>query len=138
MSIDAAYRAWLTTLMSVVLMLAPGARAHLHLCFDGSEAPASFHLSDSEMHHDSQATHFETATPGFDAVHSDSDVGVTGDLLSKNKFEWQPLMVLPVVVASLELPTLAATPPEFRARIAPSPPSFLRPPLRGPPSPTSV
>ena len=135
---NAGRRAWVTTLMSVVLALAPGARAHLHLCFDGSEAPSAFHLSDSEMHHDSESDRFGAAAPGFDAVHSDSDVGVTGDLVSKDKFKWQPLFALHTMAAPLELPTQAPLPPEFRGRIAPSLPYFLRPPLRGPPSPTSV
>ena len=125
--------------MSVVLSLAPGAGAHLHLCFDGSEAPSSFHLSDAEMHHDSGADRFDGAAPGIDALHSDSDVAVAGNLLSKSKFEWQMPFAPHTAAATFAPPRRSQLVPPSSLGLSPSsPPSFLRPPPRGPPALTSV
>jgi hypothetical protein len=127
-------RAWLLTLMCVVLLLGPVGGAHLHLCFDGKEPPASFHLFDLGLHH-SKPGHSE---PGMNAPHEDSDVAVSDNLLSKGKFEWTPTLAL---LAATLLLSLLRTPqrfiPLFTARATPPAPLFLRPPLRGPPLLTS-
>lgn len=136
---NASSRAWLATLMSVVLLLAPGARAHLHLCFDGSEAPSTFHLSDAEMHHDADGGRLDHPGPGIDALHSDSDVAVAGDALSKGKLEWQMPFAPQLAAPAFALPQQSRLlPPSSLDRVPLSPTSFLRPPLRGPPSLTSV
>lgn len=127
-------RAWLLTLMCVVLLLGPVGGAHLHLCFDGKEPPASFHLFDLGMHHP-ESGHSE---PGMNAAHQDSDVAVSDNLLSKGKVEWTPTLAL---LAAALLLGLLRTPqrfiPRFTACATPPAPLFLRPPLRGPPLLTS-
>lgn len=117
-------RIWLLTLVCVALLFARLGGAHLHLCFDGSELPASLHVTDSGHHadhHDGQA-------------HSDRDVSLLGDALT------QPGKLgldLPLLLAAFWLAVLVfARPRMIQAdppRVTISPPRFCRPPLRGPP-----
>ena len=118
---------WQLTLLCVALLAGRVSGAHVHLCFDGTEPPSSFHLFDNGMHH---------AAPDLSALHADVDVSLAGDLLSKNKSGYD----LPLLLLSCG--------PLFRSRRRfaypclpstgfPAPPLFLLPPPRGPPLPTS-
>jgi hypothetical protein len=66
--------------------------AHIHVCLDGSEPPASLHIGDNGIHdqHHPSGAH-------VDAAEWDSDVSVPGDALVKN------------LTGDVDLPTLAAT-----------------------------
>lgn len=117
-------RPWLLTLACVALLFARLGGAHVHLCLDGSEPPASLHVTDSGHHadhHDGQA-------------HDDRDVWLVGDALTKSG-KWS--LDLPLLLAALWLVAvlfarlrITATDPPRRAA---SPPRFCRPLLRGPP-----
>lgn len=100
--------------------------AHLHLCFDGTEPPASIHLYDISEHHDE---------PGMDVSHDDLDVALGGEFVSKSGWSEQDQSLLFLVAAmffvillrfrlrsvlSLRRPVVAAL-------------FHLRPLLRGPP-----
>lgn len=117
-------KAWLLTLICAALLFARLGGAHVHLCLDGNEPPASLHVTDSGHHadhHDGRA-------------HDDRDVWLVGDALTKPG-KWG--LDLPLLLAALWLVTVlfarlritAADPPQRAA----SPPRFCRPLLRGPP-----
>jgi len=117
---------WLLTLLCVTLLMVRVSGAHLHLCFDGKEPPASFHLFDVGLHHD---------TPEASATHQDADVAVTGDLFSKQD-TWGRDLHLMLLAAGL-LWGLLQTPRRFVSPFSTptfyAAPAFLRPPLHGPP-----
>ncbi len=128
---DPLLRPWLLTLLCVSLVFARISGAHLHLCFDGNELPASFHLIDQAPHHQA---------PGAVVQHRDADVSAIGDALlksDKTRFDWPP-----VLLGALLLCWLLQAPqtfmPVFRACNCRDTLFFLRPPLRGPPSLTSL
>lgn len=127
MSIRTPLRSWLLTLICVSLLMVRVGGTHLHLCFDGSEPPASFHLLDDGEHHEA---------PGASAPHLDTDVALGGELLSKAQKSGFDLPLLLLVAAFLW--ALAQRPIRFAPRLSQFPvysqPAFLRPPLRGPPS----
>jgi hypothetical protein len=121
---------WMIAMLCVALIVLRVGGAHLHLCFDGSEPPMSYHVGDSSIHH--------TGEHGAEETHSDRDVAIGEDLLIKKPFGDQDLalalfaiavflFILPRVLHSL--PRGPHTPP------APRTTWRLRPPLRGPPSP---
>lgn len=117
-------KVWLLTLICAALLFARLGGAHLHLCLDGSEPPASLHVTDSGHHadhHDGQA-------------HDDRDVSLVGDVLTKSGksgFDLPLLLVAfwLVILLFARLRMTAADPPQPSV----SPPRFCRPPLRGPP-----
>lgn len=78
----------LLTLMCVLLLIVRVAGPHLHLCFDGQEAPASVHFLDVGLHH--------TASHG--APHRDTDVSLAVDGVSKTgkqiSFDDLPIVLL--------------------------------------------
>lgn len=117
---------WLVALMCAFLLLGPGLGAHLHLCFDGKEAPASFHAYDDGLHHVDAAVK---------APHEDTDIKVSGSALAKGKFTWDPTLAL---VAAIVVFGLFLAPRQFVAPFlfqpALSKPVYLLPPLRGPPT----
>jgi len=121
-----AHRSWLLTLILIALLTLRVGGAHLHLCFDGSEPPASLHLLDDGSHHDED---------GASAPHHDVNLSVIDEALTKlGKASWD----LPVFVAAAALLlTLLASPALLvTRRVIPPPQSplyLLRPPLRGPP-----
>lgn len=115
----------LLTLLCVALLLARVGGAHLHLCFDGSEPPASLHFN--EVNH--QAEHHT------DSAHDDLDVSAVGDTITKSGLLNLDLPALLFVVLLLSLTTAQgrlAFAPRRQAGVAVPP--FLRPPLRGPPA----
>lgn len=123
---------WLLTLMCVMLLMVRVAGPHLHLCFDGQEAPASFHVLDIGLHH----------TAGHGAPHQDTDVSLAVDGVSKTgkSISFGDLPV--VLLAALLIWILFQTPRRFLLpmlpAVAPARPAFLLPPLRGPPQLTSL
>jgi hypothetical protein len=120
----ASSNAWLLTLVCAALLFARLGGAHLHLCFDGSELPASLHVTDSGHH----ADHHDGAT------HDDRDVWLLGDALTQSG---KSGFALPLLLVALWLVTLLFTRlrlvPSAPPRVADSPPRFCRPLLRGPP-----
>lgn len=95
--------------------------AHLHLCLDGLEAPATVHVEDHTGQH-----HGEEAGP----THNDLDVPIATDALVKKSGGTWHLDLLPLLALWLLLP-LAGRPMRMRPadprRAAPAslPPHFL-------------
>lgn len=113
---------WLLTLLCAMLLVTQVRGAHLHLCFDGGEPPASLHLLDDGVHH---------YVPGMGEEHQDADIAVAGEVLVK--FAKLSLdLPAPVVWSLLQAPRQPA--PGYRKPLSPSALIFLRPPLRAPPS----
>lgn len=116
--------------MCLSLLVVRVAGVHLHLCFDGSEPPLSYHVADSGIHH----------ADGHEAGerHSDRDIPVAGDVVAKKPTHDQDATLLCVVLALVlflltparKLRPDATHPPALRSFF-----TWLRPPLRGPPSP---
>jgi hypothetical protein len=118
-------RTLLLTLVCVTLLVARIGGAHLHLCFDGSEPPASLHVLDVGLHGGVSAG----------SEHHDYDLMLGEQTLAKygdQEFDL-PALLLAVLVLLLVVPLAR------RAAIARSPaprvrtPSSLHPPPRGPP-----
>lgn len=113
-------------LLALVLVVARMGDAHLHLCFDGQEAPATVHVSEGATHHDA-------ATDSQD--HNDKDVDAYGEVVAKKSGDTDSWALAAVFLLLLLLPqarallqAAAQTPPSaFRL------PLFFRPPLRAPP-----
>jgi hypothetical protein len=110
--------------------------AHLHLCFDGSEPPLSYHVADSGIHHEDAHDHGLTHEPAHEQSHDDRDLDVGQDLLIKKLAAKDltlalitfALLLFLVSVSSGMARTAYLPPPSKRLR------SHLRPPLRGPPA----
>lgn len=117
-------QAWLLTLVCVALLFARIGGVHLHLCFDGSEPPASLHFEDSGHHADH---HLADA-------HNDRDVSLLADALTKTgKLSLDFPLLLAAFCLSLLLCALRPVYRPHQARTLWPPPDFLRPFLRGPP-----
>ena len=105
------------------------ADTHLHLCFDGQEAPTSVHIADASVHHDEE--HDDGPT------HADKDINPFIGTIVKSDDDTQPLFAL-IVSSLLTIDLLSpdhGTPPLARETpLAAHPPFYLRPPLRGPPA----
>ena len=135
--------------LAFLLASVANVHAHVHLCLDGQELPASAHLDDAghpDDHFDGHLDdHLDDHLDGHlddhlghhleqSGTHDDVDVDVPAEVLAKTlKVELPPL----APVAGIELQTVAALrgspPPESRASYKPLPPPYWRPPLRGPP-----
>jgi hypothetical protein len=103
---------------------------HLHLCFDGQEAPTSVHFADASVHHDEQHDHDGQA-------HSDQDIDPFVGTVVKADDDGQPLFALIVgTLLAIDLipPDQGILPLARETPLAVHPPSYLRPPLRGPPA----
>ena len=99
---------------------------HLHLCFDGIEAPLSLHALDNLVHHEGEA---------LPVLHQDADLTVIEDTLAKSRIWNDDLAIAILVTALLWIRLNLSRRLEFV-----SPPSaayvknyFLTPPTRGPP-----
>jgi hypothetical protein len=117
---------WTVILAVLAVRLAD---THLHLCFDGQEAPASVHLADASVHH--EADHDEGQ------AHADQDVDPFVGTLAKSDDDSQPLLALIVgTLLTIDLlpPDHAAPAFPLETPLATDPPFHLRPPLRGPPA----
>ena len=119
-------RIWIA-LISLAVMAMPVSGAHLHLCFDGGEPPATFHaLEDGSAHEDASDT----------GAHNDKDVSLQGAALAKKH---DGALGLPTALAAavlvIRLPVTAPV-PAFDTDVAtPTPLRITRllPPLRAPP-----
>jgi hypothetical protein len=113
-------------LLALMLVIARTADAHAHLCFDGREAPSSIHFSHDIEH---------PCETGKDSGHSgDKDVKLFSDVLLKKSQAsdaWLPA-VLPSGARFIaqSFAGILDSPTSF----APTTPTFLRPPPRGPPA----
>lgn len=116
---------WLLIVLLAVLVTRLGG-AHLHLCFDGQEPPATLHTGDTAEHNHHH----------LDEQHSDQDVDVLGAVLMKKSSGSadMPVLLAVCLVLLLLLPrVLGRWPSAAFYRISPHQPLRLRPPLRGPP-----
>lgn len=105
------------------------ADTHLHLCFDGQEAPTSVHLADASVHHD------EDHDDG--ASHADKDINPFVGTLVKSDDDAQPLFAFIVgtlLTIDLLAPDHAVPALDWNTPPASHSPFHLRPPLRGPPA----
>jgi hypothetical protein len=107
---------------------------HLHLCFDGTEPPVSYHLMDSGLV-DSDAHHGEHAGAGD--AHTDQDMPVAKDVLVKKPAADSTALLALVFALLLFLiaPVRESRPVFAGAALHSRSFPWLRPPLRGPPSP---
>jgi hypothetical protein len=111
------------------------AHAHVHLCFDGQDAPASVHLADGNHHsHHSQHSHGSHGHSGHAQDHDDLDVDVPSPALAKTvKYDdLAAIVTFTAWAASFGAPKCVA-PTSDSGITAPPHPPFSRPPLRGPP-----
>ena len=114
---------WLIAVLCLGLVVLRVGGVHLHLCLDGSEPPVSYHVADSGVHHLDEHDAGES--------HSDRDMALADDVLVKKPAKAQDSLLLLFLVSRSTGPRPAAdAPPRLRR-----PYSWLRPPLRGPPSP---
>ena len=118
----------ISLLCSLLLLLQVGG-AHLHLCFDGQEPPATLHLVDSGLEH----------SPGLASLqHQDEEVDI--GLASLLKKSLSALDIPPVAYAAFVRPLESRSQLVLRSGHGRGP-SFidvtrLLPPLRGPPPQT--
>lgn len=111
--------------LCMALLITRVAGNHLHLCFDGSEPPVSFHTMDVPNHH------------GDDELeHDDKDIALPQMTLAKViSFLLDFAVVAALLIGLLDLVTQQRIRPEFLVRDPEhSILHFLRPPLRGPPA----
>lgn len=125
MRLDRRTLARLILLLCVALVVTRVAGNHLHLCFDGSEPPVSFHTMDVESHHADE-----------DLGHNDQDVDLPSATLAKIASFLLDFALLGAVFLSL---VQLLTPQRVRPELLERDPEhsilhFLRPPLRGPPA----
>ena len=116
-------RAPLALFTGLIFLLAGALGVHVHLCFDGSEPPASVHAGGSERldHH-------------VGGEHHDVDVEPVGELLAKSGKLDLPVLALVAALLLLLLPRATTGVAHFSSRPAvPIPPRRWRPPLRAPP-----
>lgn len=111
-------------LVCMALLITRVAGNHLHLCFDGSEPPVSFHTIDAAEHHGEEE--FE---------HADKDISLPEMTLAKLvSFLLDFALLAAVVIGLLALVTPQRIRPELLIRdLEHAILHFLRPPLRGPP-----
>jgi len=118
---------WPSALATCAFLFAclTNAHAHVHLCLDGQEPPASVHVVDGSNH---MHEHL-----GGKAGHDDLDLDVPNEALAKTLKYDSPAIV---ATTSWTLPpeeTTFAAPLPGRAPAPKPPPYFSRPPPRGPP-----
>lgn len=118
-------RSWIA-LLALLSFAVPAIGAHLHLCFDGSEAATSVHVAEVAGHHAQRE----------DAAHHDVDVGLDREALAKKAgFALDALKVLPTSPVLYVRPLAVAI---DLSRATPSPivrsvHYRIAPPPRGPP-----
>jgi hypothetical protein len=123
-------RVWLA-IVSLAIVAMPVNGAHLHLCFDGGEPPATVHsMQDGGVHHE------DGGDGAADSVHHDLDVSIPSSALVK-KFKGSG--DLPALIAAafvlFRVPAVdAAVPaPDRAAMRVPRPLVRILPPSRAPP-----
>jgi hypothetical protein len=127
--------AWIAS-FAVLFAGVTNAHAHIHLCFDGQEPPASVHLSDASGHHDGVRPADQLDGFGHysdDADHDDFDLDLANPVLAKTvKHDVTPIAPMwlkgaPIAPATSEAPAFALERPSASTR------TYLHPPLRAPP-----
>jgi hypothetical protein len=113
-------------LCSILLLLRIGG-VHLHLCFDGQEPPATLHLLDGGSEH---MLDDADPLPHKDGNLDEASASIVKSLLATFDL---PLLLLTVLVAWLRASQPAFPAPQRGDRPLRRSPSFLLPPLRGPP-----
>jgi hypothetical protein len=120
-------RLWALALLSIAFLFGRAEGVHVHLCFDGQEAPASLHGPDLGIHHEHGS--------GMHGTHVDTDIALVADQANKVR---KLALDLPVVLPSANWSVIDVA----GAQVAPSPYArrhssvfrTLSPPARGPPS----
>lgn len=117
---------WLSIVLLAVLVTRLGG-VHLHLCFDGNEAPATLHAPDTADH--AHSHHH------MDGQQADKDLDVLGAMLVKKSGGSADLPALLAVclVLLLLLPHARGQWPAAASHFVFPQFLLLRPPLRGPP-----
>lgn len=103
--------------------------AHVHLCFDGQEAPRSLHVSDR-----SALCHMPEGSSG---THQDQDVDAVGAALAKKDSQAQsvdPLPIADIVLLLLAPPRSSVVRDAAPADLTVNRPYLNLPLLRGPPA----
>lgn len=102
--------------------------AHLHLCLDGKEAPATVRTAPDPAR-----------DTGAQAPHNDRDIVLASDLIGKQSKDNSKQ---PVALPAGRMPTVAVAAcvaaPVARTPGAPALSLVVPPPIRGPPSPLTV
>jgi hypothetical protein len=117
----------LLTLVALAVVAMPASGVHLHLCFDGAEAPATMHFAEDGN------THTE---PGIHATHSDTDVELGAPAVAKkvdNSLDLPSLMVVAGLLFRVPAATPAVLPETDDAAIVVHSAYRILPPLRAPP-----
>ena len=130
---------WTLAALCLALLVMRISGAHLHLCFDGSEPPLSYHVADSGVHHADEHGHDHADAghhAGHEQAHDDRDLDVGQDVLVKKPAGKD--VTLAIIACALLL-FLVPRPRAFLRAASRAPPRFhspflLRPPLRGPPA----
>lgn len=120
-------RAWVALLVIAVAAMPASGGAHLHLCFDGGEAPTTVHASPDGAHH---------TDTGADRTHRDADVSLAGAALAKkfdSAFDLPALLTAAFVILRLNVPAPVLVPREHTAPSVLFSVFRILPPLRGPP-----
>ena len=114
-------------LLSVALSLLWGAGTHLHLCFDGLEAPVTLHQladSGSDLDHHSPEQQHSDSNVDFDAsVRGVSKISPSAAALATSEAESSPRVPSTTFLLAVSVCSAVRTEPRF-----------LRPPLRAPPA----
>jgi hypothetical protein len=105
------------------------AHAHVHLCFDGQEAPAAVHVAD---HGDHLLEHLQTEDH-HDGEHDDIDLDVPNQALAKAVKHDLSALVPASSIVLLDTRMSAFVTSPAPAPLPRAPPPFIRPPLRAPP-----
>ena len=99
--------------------------AHVHLCMDGEEPPASVHIADlhNDEHHQDEGQADKDVNPLF------------GTLAKKGGLDFDVALAITLTVLSWDLPVARAGPFPAESESIPTDDSiYWRPPLRGPPA----
>ena len=121
------FRWVLFALLAIAVFAMPVSSAHLHLCFHGKDAPASFHATEDGADH---------GRTGADRIHHDVDVSLDGQGLAK---KLDGVLDLSASIAAafilFRAPAVATPviPHERDSRLIPDPAFCTLPPLRAPP-----
>ncbi|TXH04486.1 MAG: hypothetical protein E6R07_07415 [Nevskiaceae bacterium] len=119
------FRAHITLLLCIALLVVRVGGAHLHLCFDGQEPSASIHLADAG----DLGEHSEWGVP-----HKDANIDLGNDGLAKLPKLDLPLLALLLSLAlCLFVQRRTGSAPPYAAPLFLGVATRFLPPLRGPP-----
>ncbi|MBK7729696.1 MAG: hypothetical protein IPJ33_14720 [Gammaproteobacteria bacterium] len=75
----------IAAVLCLALVIVRVGGAHLHLCFEGTEPPVSYHALQDRSAHE---------LPNFDVTHQDADIALTSDMHSRLGTAFNDLPVL--------------------------------------------